>query len=658
MKKQALCFYLVISFLCAYPFNPLIAQQKELDELLDLSLEELTKIQVITVSKIPQKIKEVPAAVRIITAEQIKNNGYMTLEEALSDLPGMQFRNINGFNSYVFMRGVPNQNNLILVLIDGIHINELNSGGFYAGAQYNLANVDRIEVVYGPASALYGTNAVSGIINIITKKADKHTGVELNTVYGTFDTVNTDLSYGYWDDKKKLGLRISGMYKTSQKADLAGKAGDDNWTENLENFENDISVDAKLIWKNFDLGFNYLNKQSSTATANKSVGTIYHDTDTLWNIRFINAYLKHNIQLGEKTGLSSRLYYRNATVMDNSVKEVTDTGQIGYYRPNDLFGLESLMNHSIGKRWNTILGIVFEKENLAKEYSNTYSTAYNIKPPPPEKPDMEHNTLLSFYGQLKTILSQSIELYAGARYDNSSVYDKVLTPRLGLVYNKNLLTAKLLYTEAFRAPKPWDYTNGIGNPDLKPEEMSSFELNAGYLFMPCLRLDLSVYKNQFKNLFVKELTTDSWRWINHGTLDTTGLELGLEYKKQGIQSYVNYSLNHSIDENDMMIPEIGKHQFNLGLQYSFSDKFRCNIRGNYIGKRKNTRVITTTGSEYADAAFVVHSAITYSLGKHFDIQIAIKNMFDAEYYHTSNLMPDRYRQPQRTFLIRATYQLK
>ncbi len=86
----------------------------------------------------------------MITAEQIRDNGYFTLEDALADLPGFQFRNILGFNSYLFMRGVPSQNNKILLLVDGVQINELNSGGFYAGGQFNLTNVDRIEVVYGP----------------------------------------------------------------------------------------------------------------------------------------------------------------------------------------------------------------------------------------------------------------------------------------------------------------------------------------------------------------------------------------------------------------------------------------------------------------------------------------------------------------------------
>ncbi len=96
-----------------------------------MSLDDLMNIEVTTASKVPQQMRETPATIRIITAEQIRQRGYQTLEQALADLPGMQFRNINGFNTYTFMRGLPSQNNLILLMVDGVQINELNSGGFY-----------------------------------------------------------------------------------------------------------------------------------------------------------------------------------------------------------------------------------------------------------------------------------------------------------------------------------------------------------------------------------------------------------------------------------------------------------------------------------------------------------------------------------------------
>ncbi len=172
-------------------------EQVKPEELFELSLEDLMNTEIVTATKKSQKISEVPANVRVITAEEIKEKGYFTLEEALSDLPGFQFRNIVGFNSYVFLRGVPSQNNLILVLVDGIQINELNSGGFYGGGQYNLSNVKQIEVVYGPASALYGTNAISGIINIITNDPKDIQGGHASVLSGSFETRNVDFRYGH-----------------------------------------------------------------------------------------------------------------------------------------------------------------------------------------------------------------------------------------------------------------------------------------------------------------------------------------------------------------------------------------------------------------------------------------------------------------------------
>ena len=663
MKKRSRFYIFSISLLLVIPPVLSTSLSTELDALLKLSLEELTNVQIVSASKIPQRMKEVPATVRVITSEEIKKRGYFTLDEALADLPGMQFRNINGLNSYVFMRGVPSQNNLILVLIDGVQVNELNSGGFYGGAQYNLSNVDRIEIVYGPASALYGTNAISGIIHLITKSPERNTGLDLNALIGTFNTMHANISCGYRNDDKKYGFRFSGMAKSSDKADLAGEAGDNNWTEDLDTSEEDVACDARFNWRNLDFGLNYLNKRTSTATNNRSVGTIYRDTGTLWNIGFLNAHLKVHSRINAKSNLFAQIYYRNSTVADNSVLIVTDTAQVGYYRPNDLFGFESNVQYHLHRKINLLGGVVFETENLAQGYSRTISAGWNIKPPKPVRPEMENNTLASVYGQMIVRPISSLELYAGARFDNSSVYDRILTPRTALVYNKNKLTAKLLYTEAFRAPKPWDYSDGLGNSDLKPEEMTSVECDAGYSFLPSVRAEVSVYRNQMTNLFVKQESADSWRWINYGKVETIGFEMNLTHQIPAMQSYCNYSFNHSTDENDDMLTEISEHHINAGTQYYFTNQLNCTVRGNYIGKRKNNRVISATGNATIDAALIVHATINYIISRHFDIQISAKNLFDTEYYHPSNLIPanltpDRYRQPQRTLMLQAGYHFK
>ncbi len=632
------------------------AQEKNLDELLELDITELLDIEIVSASKIMQKISEVPATVRVISASTIKSNGYFTLEDVLADLPGFQFRNILGLNSYVFLRGVPNQNNLILVLIDGIQINELNSGGFYGGGQYNLSEVDRIEVVYGPASVLYGTNAISGIINIITKKANDNQGLNVSYLSGSFDTRSINTGYGFYSKQHDFGLRLSAMYKTSEKADLRGDKGDQNWSENMENFENDFSLNLKLNYKNLRLGVDFLNKQTSASTYYKSIGTEYNDRGTLWNIRFINTYLKYNYKFSKKWLFSLKMYFRDATVLNNSIQIINETSQIGYYRPNDLIGFETFLHYNPSNQIKITGGIVYESERLASGYSKTYSNSPDEKPPHPLSPPKETNTLYSIYIQAQYFIFKSINLTAGARYDKSSVYGKILTPQFGLVYNQKNISAKLLYMEAFRAPKPWDYYSGIGNLNLKPEEMRSIEFNTSYNISDKIQLSLSLYKNTLNERLSRENIDFDWRWINKGHLYTKGVETTIEYHTKSTKLYFNYTYNNSYDENRDEIPEIAKHSANAGFSYFIKKNIKLNIRGNYLGKRINPQLITSTGTNHIKESIILHSTLSLLDVCKFNFYFIIRNLLNAEYYHTSNRSTvERYRQPQRTILLKMEF---
>ena len=120
----------------------------------------------------------------------------------------------------------------------------------------------QIEVVYGPASALYGTNAVSGIINIITNNPEDIQGGLASVLLGNFDTRNIDFRYGRYDQKNDFGFSLSGMFKQSDKADLGGAKGDNNWTENMENFEDDLSFDGKMTYKKLSMRLVFQDKQA------------------------------------------------------------------------------------------------------------------------------------------------------------------------------------------------------------------------------------------------------------------------------------------------------------------------------------------------------------------------------------------------------------
>ena len=659
-------FWVLILLFSLYFQSQSFAQELDLEDLFKMSLEDLMNIEVVTASKRAQKTSEVPAVAHVITAKQIRERGYFTLEEALSDLPGFQFRNILGYNSYVFQRGVPSANNLILILVDGIQINELNSGGFYGGGHYNLSNVERIEVIYGPASALYGTNAISGIINIITRNPEDVKGSYVSGLVGNFSTINTDFGYGYYNKKNELGFNVSGMLKQTDKADLRGEKGDNNWSSNLKNYEDDLSFDMKLGYKKFSMGLVFQDKQTATTTANKG-STNVDSVDTNWHARFINGHLKYVYDKSSKWSSQTQLYYRNATIMDDTHGwPKADGTEWRAYRPNYLIGFENQFNYTPIDKFSIVAGIIAEEEHLAEGFSSIR----DVNPPPPPKPKMLTNHLWGIYLQSQYKVISDVELTLGLRHDNSSVYDQVFTPRAGIVYNKDKISAKLLYMQAFRAPKPWDYYWGEGNPDLDPEEMKSFELAFSYKFTKDLNADLSIYRNNVKGKLTKFSTTEiidsvevtkAW-WVNRGELKSYGAELFLQYVfGNNIYSYFNYTFNMSEDEDGEEIPEIANHSANIGILYAFSKNIKFDVRGNYLGKRLNPKTIPATGSDYVDDAFVLNSTLSFLdiLSfiniKNLDCYLIVKNLLDTEYYHTSHREPERYRQPQRTIMLKAAY---
>jgi len=652
MKTKIIFFFPFLILLQHLSFS-----QTDSADIYDLSFNQLSKIIITSASKTPQTISEVASTIYVISAAEIKEKAYFTLEDVLSDLPGFQFRNIQGINSYSFQRGIPNQNNLILLLIDGVQINELNSGGYYGGAQYNLSNVERIEVIYGPASVIYGTNAVTGIINIITKNPLEKQ-LEINTLAGSFNTKNIDFNFCHTNEKKNLGVLISGMCKTSDKADLKGIKGDYNWTDLMDNFENDYALDVKVQANNFTLGANFIQKETSTATLMKSVGTIYKDYGTSWNIRFINNYLKYQKKITDKLSLFSTLYNRNATVLDNTIYRVVDTAQIGYYRPNNLSGVENILSYNLLKNISITGGLIAEFEQLSQKYSLTNSDSFNIKPPTPKKTPMEDNYLISAYLEPQFTFFNSLYLSGGVRFDQSSIYEQITTPRAGLSYNFKKQIVRLSYAEAFRAPKPWDYTDGLGNGSLLPEKMKSIEAAIALTFSDNYKADLIGFKNDLDNAINKEIIGDDYRWINTGQINTDGIDVYLHYISNKFKSSISYSFTNSVNENKVIIPEISKHSGNASITYAFNNHLKINLRANYIGKRKNPHLIETTNSKYIDPCLIFFGTLSMLNYKNINLQISVRNILNTEYYHTSNRDIDRYRQSQRTVLLSLGYAIK
>jgi outer membrane cobalamin receptor len=251
-------------------------------------------------------------------------------------------------------------------------------------------------------------------------------------------------------------------------------------------------------------------------------------------------------------------------------------------------------------------------------------------------------------------------LMSGVRLDSGSVTDVVVTPRAGAVFSLGDFSAKLLYGQAFRAPRPWDLSDGLGNPDLAPERMRSFEMSLGYRLLDNLRLEGVCYWNRLSNLFAREEIGTAaerveWRWVNAGVTNTLGLELSAEMQWGALRSFVNYTHTRSVDAEDAAVAEVAAHGANLGVAYHVNRRIRASVWANVLGARPNPKLIAATDSRLIDSAVVLNASLSFLSMNGFDFQVMARNLLDEVYHHPSNRLPDRYRQPQCTVMVLAAY---
>ena len=116
---------------------------------------------------------------------------------------------------------------------------------------------------------------------------------------------------------------------------------------------------------------------------------------------------------------------------------------------------------------------------------------------------------------------------------------------------------------------------------------------------------------------------------NAGALTTDGCETGLEYRRGRLKAYLNYTYTRSLNTLDEQVPEIAPHGANVGIQYAFTPRLRLSLRGRYLGERQNSKIIPATGNDRIEAAFVLHSALTFALPRGIDFQLVVDNLLDA-----------------------------
>jgi len=553
------------------------AAQEPKSDLMEMSVEQLMSVEVATVygaSKFEQKVTEAPASVSIVTADQIRKFGYRTLADALRSVRGIyvtydrnyDFIGVRGFNR------PGDYNSRVLLLVDGHRINDNIFDTAPIGTEFPVSVdlIDRIEVIRGPSSSLYGANAFFGVVNVITRQPGDLHGAEVAASGGSFVTYEGRLSYGK-EYPGGLGVLLSGSALHSDGPDsLYFKEFQalDNGRARHADGDRNYQLYGKLSLADLTLVGAYASRTKNVPTA--SFGTVFNDP----RLQTTDAHgfldLKYLHDFGEQTQLTARAfydsYYYHGDYPTDSEPANFDTTQAPVSQPlvvlnKDLawgtwWGGEFQLTKTLPGRNKVSLGAEF------RDNSRQHQENYDVDPYLLHLDDRRSSTIWALYLQDEIQLLDSLILSAGVRYDHYDSFGGTTNPRLALIYQPAEGSAlKLLYGNAFRAPNAYelyydDRQNNLANPGLKPEKIQTYELIYEQYFHEHYRSSLSGFYYRVHDLITSEPVDplnpkDSpTRYVNVDSIDARGVELELEGKWQGgLEGKVSYTYQQAEDAN-------------------------------------------------------------------------------------------------------------
>jgi outer membrane receptor protein involved in Fe transport len=468
--------------------------QQDTAKLDNLSLKELLDVKVITASKSSQNSDMAPATVTVISKEQIRMRRYQTLLDLIIDLPDMKVDDkiAPSSRNSVTIRGIQGQQNFV-ILLDGVKISSPTNEAMPIMENYPVNLAEQVEVVYGPASALYGADAVSGVINIITKKmpANKDMVMDASAMAGSYGYINNTLFLA-----KRLGpassITVSGQYNYDSQPDYTKVYPNDpqlSSTPFKTGTFNTIygtlkpvapftpAYQAPTIAYNFYAG---LNLDAFTF----SVFSNYARTPSAYGITTSNAIYNKNIFIGQRITTANAGYKKQ---LDNFVSTTVLTASNYTLNPQsnsrDAFGLmaadynyaassaikaEEQLDYKAGSKLNMTAGGSYEsfnsippsadldepvnpKGNIQGSYAGTDSY-YRPEGLAAQFYYINYFNIGSFF-QAQYAPVKQLSFTIGARYDDNSLYGSSFTPRLGMVYKPlPFTTVKFLYGGAYLAP--------------------------------------------------------------------------------------------------------------------------------------------------------------------------------------------------------------
>ncbi|MFZ6653616.1 TonB-dependent receptor plug domain-containing protein [Undibacterium sp. TJN19] len=696
------CSRLILALHLALPALAASATTSNEEEDLALIYGDKSSISIATGK--PLSLRRAPAVASVITAEDIRAQGFTDFDQVMEIIPGMHVSRaaIAYFPAYV-MRGIGGggvTNPHILVLQNGIPMTTAYTGdkGQMLWRSISVENISRIEVIRGPGSALYGADAFSGVINIITKTADEIPGTYVGAGLGSENTRDAwVLHSGQWGVFKVAAYLRAGT-TDGQKEIISADAQSRNDTlfgTKASLAPGHVNTGNKPVDANLELAYGNWRWRSSLL-ARDSIGTGAGVSSALDPVGTgATERLTSDLSWSEPVfardwALGSTLSYMYYT--EKSSLQLLPPGArlpTGVF-PNGMIGGPSRWERQFrASAFASYTGWADHQLRLGLGHDdvNLYRTQtiknFLLSPagiPIPTGSVMDYSTIQPHilptrrqndyvYVQDEWNLATDWTMTAGVRHDRYSDFGGTSNPRLALVWDaSHSLTAKLLYGRAFRAPA-FNESNGLnpvanGNPNLKPERIATSELALAWQANKDVLLNLNVFRYNMQDIIravPNNVPGTGATFFNTGNQSGHGLEAELNWDvHKDLKLIANYSYQHSLDETSQLDAGYAPHHHLYArADWQINKTWSLTPQLNWVADRK--RAAGDNRPPVADYTSLDLSLRTQRGRGNWEFSATVRNLFNADIREPSLApglaIPNDLPVAPRTIYLQAVYKL-
>jgi outer membrane receptor for ferrienterochelin and colicins len=651
--------WLITFFLSALP----AAAQETTKDLTEMTLEDLMNLQVYSASKHMERASDAPSSVTVVTADEIQKYGYRTLADILESVRGFYITYDRDY-SFVGVRGfgrLGDSNNRILVLIDGHRINDNVFGEPYLGTEFlvDVDLIDHVEIIRGPSSSLYGTDAFFAVINVITRKREQMKGFELSFAGASFGTYRGRASYG--GQFRGVDMMLSGTFYNSYGPllffpEFNSPASNYGITRNTD-YESSQHILGTVSFYGFTVQGLFSARDKGVPTA--YYGSLFNDPQTQNVDRHQYIDLSYHHVIGDKWNLTARTSYDHtslrAPVAYATALPDGSTTLDTYSFQGDWSDTEVDLSRNLFQKHQLTLGTEII-DNL-RQNQGDYTALGNTFVAVPGG-----SVIWALYGQDEFAITHNLNLSAGVRYDHYSGFGGTANPRLGLIYHlAHVTTLKLLYGTAFRAPEPFELKPDYGafydnNLQLRPESIRSVEGVLEQGIGAHFTLAGSVFRNWIDDLISIETNPADGQSVyeNSGRVDATGVEVELAGRSAGgLQGRASYSFTDTtqplIHQTLANSPQrLGKVNVSVPL---LQHRLFAAVDAQYTSP-----VETLAGNTISGFATFNVTLLAHALTKHLDFSVSAYNILDKRYFDAGRPedTQDVIQQDGRNFQVKLT----